>query len=450
MKRTTSLCAFAIVLTFVAGRADAATITYDDGGTHVVNSAVTDAIHLYDDTGGQTTTLELVAGADVTGQVIAWEHSHVLVSGGQKYSTSMLLFDDSSGAYTGGYVQSTSLGANASLVITGGTINQLETNDNTTVDIHEVTFQGSSIYAGLYLFDDSVISIYGKSLSLVDVVDDVFGASYDKYELTGEFLSGSPIHTNVFFYKTSPGTLSLVNVPEPSTAVLAAFACLACVGLVSRRGGFAGRGLLAVFAASTFFFVAEPATAATITQVGDAGGDVSFSQFDPALGTLQSVRAHLAAFGSVEGEVGYFPPEPEPGRPPEIGFATVSGGGGSVFAFHPDLPVFAELTGLPQFISLHPGEIQFVVGFSEGERIESATNLGPFIGTENVDFFVSAFPGELIVDPGPFVEPLGTFGGFAGGTLTLTYEYEPVPEPASWLLCGCGLMALGGRRWRRV
>lgn len=102
---------------------------------------MTEHYQIEDSPGGETTSLEIVDGADMRGQISALEHSFVKISGGQKISANLNLLNDSTGEIIGGFVQSVQTFQNSTLTISNGTINQLTAREDSSVSIFKVSLQ---------------------------------------------------------------------------------------------------------------------------------------------------------------------------------------------------------------------------------------------------------------------------------------------------------------------
>lgn len=219
--------------------ANAAIITYDDGGTHILSTSTTDWFDVFDGPGSQPTTVEIANGANVTGQFQAFEHSIVRVTGGLKTTQNLNLYEYSTGEISGGLVQGILMLNSATLVITGGGVNQLSTQENSSVEIYKTNFT-TGLYAGIYVAGNSAVSIYGSSFVMTDIVDNVSPASWDQHSLTGRFEDGSEFATTIWYLKADPGTVSLVNVPEPASMVLGVGAAAALLAVAICRGSARG------------------------------------------------------------------------------------------------------------------------------------------------------------------------------------------------------------------
>lgn len=191
------------------------------------------------------------------------------------------------------------------------------------------------------------------------------------------------------------------------------------------------------------------AEAATISQSVAGLGAFHLPKFDPALGTLNSVAAELFGFSEVLGNVGYFPPPPE--DPNDLilsGFATVYAEGGFVSASLPGLPVAVGLAGSPRTEPIHPGEVRTLLATSDGLATNSTFDVSPYVGLDEVLFFIDGILAEFIVDPAPYIRFEGTVGESIVGSLTLTYNYTPIPEPRTLLLAALAsaVLCLRNRR----
>lgn len=181
--------------------------------------------------------------------------------------------------------------------------------------------------------------------------------------------------------------------------------------------------------------------------VGSAPTSISLPKFDPALGTLLSVTLELDAIA----DSGTIVWDNEAAVPSTVTLgigATVTAtapaaltvvavpvqiGNGSVEADNDDAPDFV-------------GTDSFTVTGNVGVDSDSATlnaGLAPYIAAflgENFDVTIASTVYTFLSTSGGF-GPIDTTPGDSSGLVTVTYNYQPVPEPASVVL---GLFGVAG------
>ncbi len=171
---------------------------------------------------------------------------------------------------------------------------------------------------------------------------------------------------------------------------------------------------------------------------------VPLNQFDPALGTLTKVTLELDANASA----GIIDWDNEAAIPTDV----TLGIGAEVTATAPlslftvvavplqlgsALGVAADNDGAPDFV----GTDSFSVVGGSGSDIQSnftTSSLGTFIGLGTFDVTVDSLVENFLSTTGGF-GPIQQTPGNSDGTVKVTYEYTPIPEPVSM-----SLLALGG------
>ncbi len=174
--------------------------------------------------------------------------------------------------------------------------------------------------------------------------------------------------------------------------------------------------------------------------------------FDPALGTLLSVELTLDAdafAGSIDwdNEAGVMT-DVTLGIGAEV--TAVGLAGLSVVSIPLQLGsqngVAADNDGAPDFV----GTDSFSVAGGVGNDLQANTlfaGLGPYIGIGTFDTTISAVVQNFLSTTGGF-GPTNPTAGQTSGTVSVTYNYTPIPEPGTALLLTAGLVALGIKRQR--
>ena len=193
---------------------------------------------------------------------------------------------------------------------------------------------------------------------------------------------------------------------------------------------------------------ASPATAATIIQSGAINSAapttsvIGVQQFDPTLGTLNSITLLFSSSLTASGSISNASNIPWLFLLGTGGTATLSGGGFNI----------AETPGASLQLVFVPKKGSTNIGPFSGSASSSSTltsGFAPFLGTGTTALnfastsLFNTFPssGKLNISP------------LIGGAYTLTYDYTAavaaVPEPATWALMLVGIGMVGGSMRRR-
>ena len=178
---------------------------------------------------------------------------------------------------------------------------------------------------------------------------------------------------------------------------------------------------------------------------------VSLSQFDPALGTLTQVTLTLDA--NTSGGSITFDNEALVESAVTLGIGaevTAVGLAGMVATAVPlqtsSGSVDADNDAAADFV----GTDSFSVVGGSGNDSDSAVltaGLAPYIGTGVFDVEIAAAVENFLGTDGGF-GPISQSPGVTDGTVTVIFEFIPIPEPSTALLLGFGLAGLGVRRRR--
>ena len=190
-------------------------------------------------------------------------------------------------------------------------------------------------------------------------------------------------------------------------------------------------------------------------QTGDWSADLAIPQFNDSNAILTAITFDLTAFIGVTASG-----TNTTGSDAIYTFRSF----GAVVVYPPerlarDLFVYLPISGS---FTVPPGPFSYTGPTRTGStqaRLRGAGDpfLAPYLGAGTVAFHVwggENGPDDLV--PGPvLMGPLGMTAGLhntSAARLTVTYIYESIPEPATGMLFGCGLMLLVWRRaaWRRT
>lgn len=211
-----------------------------------------------------------------------------------------------------------------------------------------------------------------------------------------------------------------------------------------------------VAAAVAALTVAAPAAAEVVvlnqtisTANAPAASTVSFAQFDPSLGVLQSVSLAFEATSSTTVNFSNNTPNERTFTVNRNASATLTGNGFALSDTY--APGSTTFTLAPRISNSTPrtGSATYTAQYADSDILGS--NFAAFIGLSSVNFNFaraanfSASPGGATVLPTSF-----------GGNATLTYTYEvsaaAVPEPAAWamMIGGFGMLGAAARRRARA
>ena len=225
------------------------------------------------------------------------------------------------------------------------------------------------------------------------------------------------------------------------------------------------KGILVLALLSILVALGSPAKAATISFADaypplavpfPASPLATLSQFDPALGTLTKVTLTLDADTS-GGTIAW---DNESGLTTDVTLgigATVTAVGlvGVTAVAIPlqidsALGVDADNDGAADFVGTDSFSVTSGSG-SDSDMDMLVAGLGPYIGPSTFEVMVSAVLESFLQTTGGF-GPLQTTPGVTDGTLTVTYQFTPIPEPSTFTLAALALLALlaHGHRRRRA
>lgn len=173
--------------------------------------------------------------------------------------------------------------------------------------------------------------------------------------------------------------------------------------------------------------------------------------FDPSLGTLTSVKLTLE--GSVSGTASYESLDASPATIDLNLQATIT-------LQKPDLSNLVQiipLANVSENASAFDGTIDFggtsgnTFAGLNGSDMDMTTlvlpaDLALFTGVGNINLPVSGTGSSSGSGAGNLITQFATS---AGATAKVTYTFEPVPEPASFVLFGLGALGLAAGAWRR-
>lgn len=218
------------------------------------------------------------------------------------------------------------------------------------------------------------------------------------------------------------------------------------------RSAFAATALTALMSSAAFAATLEYSDSVAL-QLTNFSDTASVAQFDPTLGTLNSVMVTLEGVvnGSARGEnIGP--------SPVQIGLnlsATVSAALGAttlVTVIPTANQVFnaSAFDGTLDFGGTSGATYDPLSGSeTDSVTLTDAGDLAAFLGNGTIDFTVAATGSSFATGGGNVVTAFNTN---AGGTVTVKYDYTelaPIPLPAGGVLLLGGLFAAAGLRMRR-
>jgi len=227
---------------------------------------------------------------------------------------------------------------------------------------------------------------------------------------------------------------------QPSATAIAVAAALALAG-TARADELTFTSPYSISDGTTFTSLTPPngGWAGSPPYIFAVGEGVHFStslpRFDPALGTLASVTFTLSST-----------------QQPGTGELWVVTGAPTTFlrfvldevrAVGPTGPLVAAGSSIQVTdFSPGPGVYQLPIRTPSPDASATYTDLGTlaaYSGTEafSVDVFKHL---EFAGNPGTFFHTRLTSPGLADGTLAVTYEFTPVPEPPGWVVLGTGVL----------
>ena len=199
-----------------------AVITFDDGQTHNIDYDIGfwDDVWVDYQAPGTGTTLNLLDGGVISGELRLYENSTANVLGG-KIWMDLHAWDSSELTLSGGSVEWYVVGHNSSQVfITGGRIETALS----AMDSSRITMSGGHIGSHIFLgYDgashDCTITFYGSDFAINGgrvEYGQYFASDYATGHLTGTLVDGSSLDDDFFMYDNA----SIVLAPEPSTLLL--------------------------------------------------------------------------------------------------------------------------------------------------------------------------------------------------------------------------------------
>jgi len=194
LKRLVDLVVFLVVL--IIGRTDGVITIFNDGDYHVIDGYVADSVYVYDGPLGQPTTIEIINGAEIWGDVWLFGSSEAVVKGGYIYDD-LGSNENAMIRITGGMIGTMCAGGNSHIIVTGG---QAHSDCN---------------IQDLVLNSNGRIEIYGNDFNYPygEILDEIG-------EIRGFLEDNTYIEWLFRRQKIGLSTEHLVLVPEPCTAFL--------------------------------------------------------------------------------------------------------------------------------------------------------------------------------------------------------------------------------------
>jgi hypothetical protein len=229
-----------VLVLFCLGLRTADADSYNDGGTHNIDSKYNNGIVIENSSSGAATTVNIVSGGSVPNFTITGDSYLNVVSGGSIAEEGVSdAYDNAQIDIQGGtIVGGVRVHNNVRFSMISGTINQwIRAYDDSVVDI-----SGGIIRSEVMAYDDSIITISNgqiwQTLQIlsIDSIVTIFGTNFildgssvhgeifntlaetNYGHLTGYYLDGGPINMNL---EMQPGT-SITLVPEPASAMIMA------------------------------------------------------------------------------------------------------------------------------------------------------------------------------------------------------------------------------------
>jgi len=215
-------------------------------------------------------------------------------------------------------------------------------------------------------------------------------------------------------------------------------------------------------ASGSALLLAPAAHAATIVHadsfaIAIPGSDtLTFLQFDPGLGTLTKVTVTLDA-ETHGGTIAWDNENPASSTDITLGIGaevTASGLAGITATATPlqtasATDIDADNDGAADFLGTDAFSVVGGAG-TDSDTAMGTSDLGPYIGGGLFTLGVSASTETFLSTTGGF-GPIDPVPGVTTGTVTLTYEYTPIPEPGTAPLLALGLLgaATASRRGAR-